>query len=386
MPIQPLLSPDLIGTIALYSGDIVVLDTLKHYMTPAIYQRGYMTPRNYLIYGQIQSGKTAAIFEIAALPKYAAHKKIIVMQNSTLVLRQYIQRFKDIGIFRRVQVIDSKTTQMRDDKDILLLVNNTHRYKHLLRINQNHTQPFVLILDEADLCANHPITKNPHVWHTYYVTATPKTKRLPNDMFHGVGKVPVDPTYQGLDQLRIQYEPQSNLDYPEKPVREYVQSATETDTMMLVTTFFYAHEIRMRAIEWSKKYPHIPIVIMTSQKSILLAGTEKRIGKRPVQTIIDSLSHHPKIIFMANRLANRGLSYVSSDYKRHLTHQVSSFYTTPVTNALQKLRILGKYQDQAPLTLILPANNETKIEKMFQAINYQMGKQCRDFVCNDIYL
>ena len=75
-------------------------------------------------------------------------------------------------------------------------------------------------------------------------------------------------------------------------------------------------------------------------------------NKISVSQIIDMFSAHKHIIFIANRLANRGVSFVSSDYKRHLTHQVTKFNKNKSKN-LQSLRILGVYNDSPSLNLYL---------------------------------
>jgi len=72
-----------------------------------------------------------------------------------------------------------------------------------------------------------------------------------------------------------------------------------------------------------------------------------------LQLLVDDPEHdHAHICIIAGHLASRGISFVSSDYSRHLTDQY--FYAAKAThgeNLLQSLRILGCYQDNQPLTL-----------------------------------
>ena len=76
------------------------------------------------------------------------------------------------------------------------------------------------------------------------------------------------------------------------------------------------------------------------------------------------------IIFIANRLSSRGLSYVSSDYTRHLTCQITRIRTN-VTSFLQSLRILGiyNYKDKLNLELVISDHEEKLFEKHVKFLN-----------------
>jgi hypothetical protein len=363
-------TPDIIGLIVFYTGDTVVLETLRNYMSPGMYNHAYMTKRKILLHAPVQSGKTAEIFKIAQDPMYEDMDKIVVIQNSTLVLQQYMARFKEQGMHDRVHVVDSRDQFRKPHTDIVLMMNNKYRYAHFLKTRSN--KKFVLIIDEADQCIQskhiRAMTEERDATHIYYVTATPKCREFSTpDYFHEIKRLEVAPEYKGLEHLHIQY---ANTEQdPEAHIGNFVN---DQDTgMMLVNAFSKVAMMRSNAMEWSRKYPHLPIVLVTAKKSMFLAGLESKLGKKSVQKIIDAHMHFPKILFIANRLSMRGLSYVSSDYTRHLTHQYSHFKNTTVSNALQKMRLLGKYKDTKPLRLIVPESNYRIIEKMFRALDYE---------------
>jgi hypothetical protein len=371
------LSPDTIARIAFYTGDTVVLETLRNYMTPGMHHYACMTKRKIMVYGHIQSGKTAEIFKIAQNPMYEGIHKVIVIQNSILVLQQYLARFKEQGLAHRVAVVDSQSEQS-EHKDIVLLMNNKFRYAHFVNMRHNNNKTseknkkFVLIIDEADQCIQskniRALTEEKEATHIYYVTATPKCREFSQpDYFHEIKRLDVAPEYKGLEHIHIQYA--QSID-PEEHVTRFVQDPKIATGMMLVNSFSKVAIMRTHAAEWSQMYPEVPVVVVTAKKSIFLAGVESKLGKRSVQKIIDAHMHFPKILFIANRLSMRGLSYVSSDYTRHLTHQFSHFKYTHVSNALQKMRLLGKYADTTPLRLIVPENNHAKINSMFRALTY----------------
>jgi len=362
-----MLPSEIIDKIVLYTGEINALETLRHAMTPIIYHAAQMTHRKILIYGQIQSGKTQEIINITLKNKYKEYKKIIVVQNTLLVLQQYIARFKEQGLDSRVQIVDAKTQEFDKNKDIILLVHNKYRYNHFLRARtKTPIHKYVLILDEADISAKHALAQNEEeAMHIYYVTATPKTKLLSTpEFFHKVHRIQPTEDYHGLNHIDIQFAEET----PDYTVEKYANQTQETRTMLLINSIGTLSKMKTAAELWSIIYPDIPIVLVTTEKSIRIGNNIISIGKKSIQKIIDSLAHFPKIIFIANRLSTRGLSYVSSDYTRHLTHQFSNFKNIEITNALQKMRILGKYKDTPTLTLIVPENNRRKIKRMFDAL------------------
>jgi hypothetical protein len=112
----------------------------------------------------------------------------------------------------------------------------------------------------------------------------------------------------------------------------------------------------------------VPIVLLTSEKLLYFQNKIKNIKEKTISKIIDSLKEHKHIIFIANRLSNRGLSYVSSDYTIHLTHQITKVKTS-VSSFLQSLRILGIYQDNKRLTLTILPQQEKILEKYKKIIN-----------------
>ena len=367
-------TPDIISLIVFYAGDTVVLEILRNYMTPGMYNYAYMTKRKILIHGHIQSGKTGEIFKIALDPNYDDMDKVIVIQNTLLVLQQYLARFEEQGLADRVAVVDARYKHRKQDKDIVLLMNNKYRYAHFMneRTTAEKNKKFVLIIDEADQSIQskniRALTEQKEAIHIYYVTATPKCREFSQpDYFHKIKILDAAPDYKGLEHVHIQYA--QSMD-PEEHVARFVQDQQVATGMMLVNSVAKVQKMRTHAAEWSQKYPEVPVVLVTAKKSIFLAGVESKLGKRSVQKIIDAHMHFPKILFIANRLSTRGLSYVSSDYKRHLTHQFSHFKHILVSNALQKMRLLGKYADTTPLRLIVPANNHAKINSMFRALTY----------------
>ena len=367
-----ILPAEILAIITLYTGDIVVAQILRKYMTPTIYRTILLTKRNILLYGQVQSGKTAAIIDIIRNPIYSQIKKIVVIQNSLLVLSQYKDRFLHANI--QHQIVDKNTHTIHSD--VILLINNTYRYNHYLRAIKTMSETsaststsmmkYIIIMDEADAYGEHPLAEN--ALHKYYVTATPHHKlyKIP-EYFNHIIQIQTPTNYQGLCNVNITYD-DNTID---KVVDKFYHETKPTGGgMMLINCFQYVTDMQQTATLLSKIFPTICFVTLNSKRKVYLKNKQYTIRKKSIAGMIDVLKDSPHIVFIANRMSLRGLSYTSGNYKRHLTHQYSDLREKNVTNALQRMRIFGIYPDKdtQPVTLILPTDNHKIITKMKAAL------------------
>jgi len=368
----------IIGRIVQYSGDRMALWLLRNYIDPILYQNILLHKRRLLIYGQVQSGKTASIIDAIQNSIYLGIHKIIVIQNSLLVLKQYEQRLCDANI--EYQLIDHKTQQI--DKEVILLINNKARYARFLKCfhpREEVSQPtrkfdkYILLMDESDSYrgGTHPLAKN--AIHEYYVTATPSHRlyRMPG-FFHTIKNVPVSSEYKGLNNVTIEYNNSS--------ITEIVQQFYEEvdKGMLLVNAYKRVKEMIEIGRILSMKFRSVIFIILTSQRKITFQGEHQNLKTESISTLIDSLKDAKHVVFIANRMSLRGLSYCSTDYRRHLTHQYSDLTSGTIANSLQRMRIFGKYTDDNPIKLILPTNNKVVIDDMFNSLHLKF-EMCRDF-------
>jgi len=361
------LTPDIIGRIVEYSGDRVALWTLRNYMDPRLYNNLRLYKRRHLIYGEVQSGKTAAIIEAIQNPLYAGVHKVIILQNSLLVMSQTLQRLHSAGI--EYQMVHRKT--QRIDKEVIVLMNNKSRYIRFLRMFNVVGQPlkkYVLFMDESDSYhrGQHLLAVN--AVHEYYVTATPYHKLYKSPgFFHTIHNVETSPQYKGLNNITIEYNDASVSTI----VRQFYQDVRKRQDkgMMLINAFRKVSEMFNIGLSLSEEFKQIVFVTLNSERRIISNGVFHKLKSQPISQLIDSLNQAKYIVFIANRMSLRGLSYCSSDYTRHLTHQYSDLTFGTVTNALQRMRLFGKYIDNNPIKLILPTTNEKIIEKMFDNLD-----------------
>ena len=351
----------IVSKIVQYTGDRIVLWILRKYMNPAEYNEILLNKRRILIYGQVQSGKTAAILAAMQRPLYDNLRKIIVIQNSLLVLKQYQQRLDETGL--SYQIVNTKTCEIT--ADIVILMNNKMRYTKLQSIALS-LQKYILFMDESDSYerGRHPLSVN--AIHEYYVTATPQHKTyMTPGFFHTVERVAATSSYKGLHNITVEYNDTSVISIVDQFLREI------NTGMLLINAYRYISEMESVGYLLMDTFAELPIVILNTERKLLYKGKTYRLNMA-ISEIIDFLKKNPHIVFIANRMSLRGLSYCSSDYSRHLTHQYSNFKDgITITNSLQRMRLLGKYVDDVPLKLILPSNNESRVVDMFNALDMQ---------------
>jgi hypothetical protein len=352
------------GEIVQYTGDRVVLWTLRNYIDSDVYNFILLHKRRILIYGQVQSGKTAAILDAIQKPLYDKLQKIIVIQNSLLVLKQYQQRLADAEL--DYQVIDRDSQDIHSN--IIILMNNKRRCAKFHKLVPNGVK-YVLFMDEVDSYEGGTHSLTDAAVHEYYVTATPfrKAYKIPY-FFNTVQRVSAGHEYKGLHNITVEYNDRSTISIVDDFIRDIHTG------MLLVNSYNRISEMKSIANILTRHFRDVPIVLLTTERRIFYDGkvdnTFTGLNSKSISNIIDCLNHFPHIIFIANRMSLRGLSYCSSDYTRHLTHQYSDFRKgITISNSLQRMRLFGKYRDHIPLKLIVPSNNQSKIEVMFDSLN-----------------
>jgi hypothetical protein len=89
-----------------------------------------------------------------------------------------------------------------------------------------------------------------------------------------------------------------------------------------------------------------------------------------INDALQMIKSHPRIAIVAGNIASRGVSFVSSDYNRHITDQ---YYvpskTTHGESLLQGLRILGCYSDNKKLRLWCEKNVWACINQHYRILN-----------------
>lgn len=358
--IKMILDRDALGLIACFAGDFWVLKLLGPYLCPTLFASFYKCTKK-LIYGEIQSGKTGKIIEEV---RKSTLPLVLVIQNSRLVQKQYIDRFREAGV--PIQVILKSTTVLTER--VVLLMNNKNQLANYMALNPPKT--YAIILDESDLTQFHPLCRNSDV--EIHVTATPF--RYKPNTFDSIEFVEKRPNYYGLDKVRL------------KPISSgIVDEFLDSRGVLLINTFTRVEQMRTEALRYSGTYPTVPVILLTTEKGVYMNRVFSRIRGNSLNRIMDQYTDKTHVIILANKMASRGISFSNSDHTSHITHQVSKPNT--ITGFLQKCRILGVYPNLPELTLYIEEEFVRKIEKYKQTIadraaiiDYHQNKERTPFV------
>lgn len=336
------LNGDVLAKILLYSGEPAAVVALCKHVCPAVRNSLYKCSKK-LIYGPIQSGKTAKILVEVQRTKLFV---VLIVQNSRWVQKQYEQRFREAGV--PLQVVRASTTALTER--VVVLMNNKHQLAKYMTLNPPKT--YAILLDESDLTQFHPLRAN--AASEIHVTATPF--RYKAGTFDEIEFVEKHPHYYGLDKVHL------------KPFKDYFTVVNDFLTsrgILLINTFTRVEEMRTVAMQLSSAYPTVPVILLTTHKGVYLNREFVRIRGSSLNRLLDRYTE-PHVIIVANRMATRGISFSNSSHTAHITHQVSK-PNTP-TGFLQKCRILGIYPNLPQLTLYIDEGFVRKIEAIKKAI------------------
>lgn len=340
------MNSDILGRIVLYSGEYWAVKTLRNHICPTLYASIYKVSKK-LIYGEIQSGKTAKILEEV---RRSNMNFLLIIQNSRLVKNQYERRFCEAGI--PVQFIDKSTTVLSER--VVVLMNNQYQLVKYMKLHPPLL--YTILLDESDITQSNPLRAKAAC--EIHVTATPF--RYKPNYFDEISFIDKHPDYCGLD--KVQLKPIPTLINYFTIVSEFMSSRG----ILLINTFTRVEEMRTTAMNLSSAYPSVPVILLTTHKGVYKNREFTNIRETSMNKLLDQYTQETHVIILANRMATRGISFSNSNHTSHITHQVSKPNT--ITGFLQKCRILGIYANQPQLTLYINEEFIRRVEKYKIAI------------------
>lgn len=323
------------------------------HMPPDVRRNYYDLPAMHtLLYGQIQSGKTRRILDY--IQQFCPRlPKVLVIQNSIVMLRQYVQSLRQRNISFQIVTSDVDAFVYRQEQ-VILTIHNKFRMNALDAVIRRYRVPFCLVLDESDQCLRavqrqllYRVAK-----HVLHVTATPfvyeagraqQSKGPAKVELDAVIHCPLPDNYVGLAQTDVR-----ECVVPEPTLAEAAlqQACAVLDTdfartpngLMLVTCPRTIRGMRDLAHDVARKYPHLPVVVLSERFWEYRNGACCVLRQRTVHAVIDQ--YPGPLVLVANRLANRGVNYTDSAYRRNITHQVT-ILDRSTTAFLQRCRIFG---------------------------------------------
>jgi len=352
-----MLPTKLIHMIAAFAGERRVIRALKYGMTPQQYRSFYMINSRTLIYGEVQSGKTARLVQELTQSSLPC---VLIIQNSCLLQQQYMDRLTGLGI--EYQCVNNKTRVI--NKRNVIIMNNSYQINKYTSLPTRHSS-YNIILDESDMTCKNPLRQN--ACNEIHVTATPFINIYKN-YFDKVVKVKTKQNYYGLDRIKILPTPVLNNTIDYHSIIESFQQHSKG--MMLINSINHIVNMTSTAKYIAKHFPTMPVLLLTTFKKIFLNHKETRISTKNISKILDGFKGN--VIIIANRMSSRGISYTNSDYSRHITHQITTLTTSPqqrMTSFLQKCRIFGVYTDSPDPVLYVPEKCVPLVEQFKKKIS-----------------
>jgi hypothetical protein len=329
-----------------------------------------------LIYGQVQSGKTSKIMEYIKTTNMKIN--ILIIQNSLSMLSQYERTLNANHIHfysvssSSVQII-VRYLKLTNSKCVLLVMNNNYRRDALdVILSKNKNNNYSLIMDESDLYYKN--MKNSSLYkkasECVHITATPFSSDY-KAYFDDVIVIPPKKEYISFGKLDIKFIPEVECEY------EMTMNIISTDFLrvkqgiMLIT--IHNRVVQMEnACQYLAKHKllfNVPIVMLSCRNTLYFNNKKKELSRMSISEIITGLEDHQHIIFIANRLATRGINYSDLTYSRHLTHQIIKKNESK-TNFIQRCRILGnKHGVEEKLKLYCLNCDETYFQTVLQKID-----------------
>lgn len=386
------------GEAPIYYGNRLSSDQLRYYLRDT-------GSKNRTVVGQVQSGKTQAIIDIAMKYRSMGQSVVIMVQNYNAHVKQLISRLSITPIVGKQRNADYAKYLHIDASGYELFVvkrskSDLSPIAEYLAENFDHLTDFVFIIDESDFndsgtnaqcqefvtvikeCAN-------VVWNVTATAILTLTKE--EIMSDNVIILSPPDNYRGIESFQFDYLPEPNVrighnqdeDVTETDVNliPYINRLLDTPVFntegqlhpvisLIVTTSVI--DVMTRACQHVyslySTHPGLAVVSFNTELSVFSSTIDKMTRsflnttyKSNISGLlswfqqqgVEKFSH---ILIFAGKMADRGISF-SSDFKfsrYHLTHEYLSFPKTSFQDGLiQNCRLAGCFDDDIPLTLTL---------------------------------
>ena len=331
--------------------------------------------------GQIQSGKTNFMIRLSMLFLLSRIHVLIMVRNQNADKQQLKDRF-DVSLVEFYQhfqkrLICNTHPSSPTEPSVFLCLGNSAASKKMEQALRN--VPYVLMFDEADLVDSGEGPKKYEFMQSlkanarcsFGISATVmdllgKESGFPSTLL----LLSTPPDYKGfMDLVHVPictesfYSGQigSNLLEQDPGLDDFVfQFSTfslPSQPCIGLLNICRTKRPCYRAVqELSGRYPTIQFAIYNGD------GLVSKKGRGPIIEHQGSISQFlqelkdqgetSNILIFSGDLAGRGISFVSSDYQWHLTHErLLVAKGCDECEILQRLRLLGRYKDDLPLTL-----------------------------------
>lgn len=348
-----------------------------------------------LVIGKVQSGKLEEKLEIIMMAIHSLGLPVLMLcRNATPDLKQFIKRRMEFNERQKtagkptlpvpIEVLTNRhqLAELIKSNSLIIGLANPRTIQEVdkcLIENPKLRKRLIIILDEADLVAielrcKHTLTEQQltSVFNKSFmlvsVTATPGVILLcdqytklhptvPPDDYVGFDKIefrPVEP--KRIKSRSRQYDPVHDEENLTRIVGDVLKKPTGT---LLIVSSLLKNDHRTIKDWLVSKYGFLgsdlvvcefneDTVKVVNGKGEPLPSEWEQLVNRKVGAIDKALQTYkdtPYIIIVAGKLAGRGISFVSLDYSRPLTHQyIADAAKCNLEYGMQAMRLLGRFQ------------------------------------------
>lgn len=386
---------------------------------------------NYLVtVGMVQSGKSALmIYYSAWMAKMYDMNVVIMLRNQTVDIASLERKFRNFKKEKKLENIDLEiipfakkynngieemVEKFREQRKVIIILGNSEQLTKVNEIikygNDQKTpiNPFVLCIDELDLNEKQEATKfykefdklktSGFIANILGVTATAlpvmfrRIDELKSDQIIRL-KAPLN--YKGIQNIdfttidineddinlkvmktmmKTKYNSFKDKDGKDHPVILLIKDErVKTNQLQMRDKLLFDLEIKKNWIMlvWNGDgmYISAPYRDTIFQKNLNINDALQNIKDNKYGKVTNYIG------IISGDLANRGQSFVSTDYGWHLTHMtMCARNTSSVSNLTQYTRLAGCYNDDIHLTLF----TSKEIQKELYAYDYYQNQVVED--------
>lgn len=359
-----------------------------------------------LVCGEVQIGKLKEKLELTVHLRENHRVPVLVLfRNNNVDYHQFTKRLDEFNDEQRkagkptipqpfdILSYKDRLAQLLKDTNVILGLANPETMAIVERCMDEHPDlqgKLVIVMDEADLVTfelegdnlrtkteNNLLSLFDKIYMLVSVTGTPGSILLCDEMTQ-VFVIDRPNNYYGIDRIKHitlqpvrankkhqQYNPELDKDNLESIMSD-ILSLPKATLLILVSRLRREHKDVINYL--SDEYGHLGsdvVYLELNEKSVKVydhngtnmncdidCKTFKGTKVGPIDVAIQKYINTKYVIIVAGVLAGRGVSFVSQDYKRHLTHQyIAAPEGCHLESAMQSVRLLGKYNDNPNLTL-----------------------------------
>lgn len=337
---------------------------------------------NSLVIGDVQSGKTDVMIGYCYKSKKLGKRVLYLVRNMTSDAEQLQERFqkfteefpkisKEFPIqVRRINEYSGKKKMESLDADVIICLMNPKSISNFELLVEKFGFEFNICVDESDLISGEEGTSekslkrlrdNPKRFNFLAVTATPIATVF-NMNINFFYKLPRSIHYTHIEHPRIQWLstfPTSSKDYELdlENMNHILRTGLQKKICiaLMVTTIENKKQKSILESLLITNPKYVGIIYNQNTLSILrnVQGMIRNVRDNTTinEAITNAISLGKHIVILAGKKADRGISFVSQDYKYHLTDLYLRSDENPTIHCeslIQRLRILGKYTHGEP--------------------------------------